>query len=81
MSSSTNDYCGQHDTSYYQPQPPDDYNQRQQYLHHITKQQASYITDYDKGKVDKCGCTNSGIPSPDINQLPIIPLINVPKYS
>ena len=27
-SSSTNEYCGQHDTSYYQHQPPVDYNQR-----------------------------------------------------
>ena len=25
-SNSTNDYCGQHGTSYYQPQPPADYD-------------------------------------------------------
>ena len=48
MSSSTNDYCGQHDTSYYQPQPSTNYNQRQQYFHNRKTQQTPYRIDYDK---------------------------------
>ena len=61
-SSSTSDYYGQHDTSYYQPKSPPDYKQRQQYLHHITTQLAPYRTGYYKEKVDTCGVTQSGIP-------------------
>ena len=64
---------------YYQPQPAN-YNQRQQYHHDRTTQQAPYITDYDKEDVEKCGVTHSGIPSPEIKQLPIIPLGGVPYY-
>ena len=73
MSSSTNDYRRKHDTYYYQPQPPTGYNQRQHYNHHRTTKQAPYRIDQDKEKVDKRGVTNSGIKSPDIKQLPIIP--------
>ena len=47
MSSSTNDYCGKHDTLYYKTQP-DNYNQRQQYPRDITTQQDHYITNSDK---------------------------------
>ena len=42
-SSSTNDCCGQHDTSYYQPQPPFDYNQRQRYRR-LRGKKAPYMT-------------------------------------
>ena len=49
VSSPNIDYCGQYYTSYYQLQP-DSYNQCQHYCHHITTQQAPYITDYDKEK-------------------------------
>ena len=62
------------------PQPSANYNQRQQCRHHRKTQQAPYRTDYDKEKVDKRGVTYSGIPSPDIKQWPIIPLVNVPYY-
>ena len=66
---------------YYQPQPPAYYNQHRQYRHHITKQQYPYRTDYDKEKQDKHGLAYIVIPSPDIKQLPIITLVNVPNYS
>ena len=79
MSSSTNDYCGKHDTLYYQTQP-DNYNQRQQYPRDITTQQDHYITDYDKENVGKCGVAYIVIPSPDIKQLPTISLVDVPYY-
>ena len=45
---STNYYCVQHDTLYYQPQSLANYNQLQQYCHHRTTQRAPYRTDYDK---------------------------------
>ena len=67
-SSSTNDYCGKNDTLYYQPQPSDIYNQRQQCHNHITTQQAPYRTSHNKEKVDKRVVTHSGIHSPDIKQ-------------
>ena len=67
-SSSTNDYRGQYDTSYYQPQPSTDYNQHQQYCNPTTTQRAPYIPDYDKEKVDELGVTQSGITSSDIKQ-------------
>ena len=79
-SSSTNDFRGQHDTSYYQPQPPANYNQRHQYLNHRTTQRAPYTNYYYKEKVDKCGVTKGGIPSSDIKQLPIIPLISLHNF-
>ena len=44
-SSLTNDYLVQYDTSYYQNQPAD-YNQRQNYHHDRTTQQAPYRTGY-----------------------------------
>ena len=47
-SSSTNDYCGQYDASYYQTQPPDYYKQLQQYCHNTTTPRYPYRTDYDK---------------------------------
>ena len=81
LSSSTTDYRGQHDTSYYQPQTPDDYNQRQQYHSHRRKQQAPCRTGHDREKVYKRGVNHSGIPSPEIKQLPIIPIGNVPTYT
>ena len=81
MSSSTNTYGGQYDAWYYQPQTPAYYNQGQQYFHCRTTQQAPYRTDYYIEKLDKRGFNHSGIPSPDIKQLPIIPLGNVPNYS
>ena len=65
-SSLTNDYCGQQDTSYYQPQPPADYNQRQQYCNYRATQQAPHRTDHYKEKVNKRGVTQSRIPSSDI---------------
>ena len=78
VSSSTNDYLRQHDTSYYQPQPAI-CNQRQRYRHDRTKQQAPFITDYDREKW-KNVVFHSGISSPDIKQSPIIPLGNEPYY-
>ena len=42
---STNDYRGQHDIFYYQPQTAN-YNQRQHYFCDRTTQQAPYITYY-----------------------------------
>ena len=80
MSSSTNDYLGQHVIFYYQSQPPADYNQSHQYRNHITTQPDPCRTDYDTEKVDKRGGTHSGIPSLDIKQSPIIPLCNVQYY-
>ena len=47
-SSSTNDYCRQHDTSYYQPV---NYNQLQQHFHYRTIQIAPYRTGYDMEEV------------------------------
>ena len=55
---------GQHDSSYYQPQPTT-CNQRQQYHHYRITQQAPFINDYDKGKVVKHGNINIGIPTLD----------------
>ena len=40
-----------------------------------------FRTDYDKENVGKRGVNQSGIPSPNIKSLPIIPLGNVPNYS
>ena len=71
-SSPTNDYHGQQDTFYYQP---NNYNQRQQYRHDRTKQQYPYRTDYDREKWDKRGIVHIGIPPPTIKQLPIIPFL------
>ena len=79
-SSSTNYYRRQYDIWYYQPQPPDYYNQRQQYLRHITTQQASYRTSYNKEKLNKRAVNQSEIPSSYIKQLPIIKLSNVHIY-
>ena len=79
VSSSTNDYRGQHDTSCYQAQPAS-YNQRPHYLHYRTTQQAPYRTYYYREKVGKCGIIHSGIPSPYIKQLPNIPLVNILYY-
>ena len=45
-------YHEQYNTLYYKHQLPDNYNQRQQYHHHITTQQYPYRTDYDKEKVN-----------------------------
>ena len=42
-------YRGQHDSSYYQPQPAI-HNQRQQYRHDRIIQQTSSINDYDRYK-------------------------------
>ena len=70
----------QHDTSYYQPQTIVNYNHLQQHHHHKTTQQATYRIYYGIVKVDKCGVTQSGIPSPDTKTLPIITLIYAPKY-
>ena len=67
---STNDYCGQHDTSYYKP---DNYNQRQQYSNDRTIQQDTYRNDYDRGKLERRSSIHSGITSPGIKQLQIIP--------
>ena len=64
-----NDYHGQHDTSYYQPQPANN-NKCQQYLHDRKTQQAPYI---------KRGIIHSGITSPE-KKSPIIPLGNEPYY-
>ena len=62
-------------TCHYQPQPAT-YNQHQQYIHYIITQQDPSRTVCDRDKVGKCGNIRSGIPSPDIKKLPIIPLGN-----
>ena len=46
-SSSTNDYRGQNNTSYYQPS---NYNQCQYYFYYRKKGQAPYRTDYESEK-------------------------------
>ena len=45
---STNNYRGQHYTLYYQLRPTFDYNQHQQYFHHITTPRSPYRTGYYK---------------------------------
>ena len=65
---------------YYQPQLAN-YNQCQRYPCDITTKQAPYRTDYDRGEVEKRGIIHSLIPSPDKNQLSIIPLYIKPYYS
>ena len=57
---------------YYQPQP-DNYNQNKQYHHYRIAQKSTYRTDYDREKLKKRVIIHSGIPSPDIKKLPIIP--------
>ena len=54
------------DTYYYQPQPPADYNQFQQYRNNRIIERDPYITDDDKQKVDTRGVTKSGLHSFEI---------------
>ena len=49
-SRSNQEYCGQQDSLYNQP---DNYNQRQQYFHDRTTKWFPYKTGYDKGGNEK----------------------------
>ena len=65
--------CRQHDSLYYQPQHGVP-NQRQQFLNDRIIQQASYKNDYDGDKGVAYGMISSGIPTPEKQATPIIPL-------
>ena len=57
--------CGQHYSSFYQPQPAT-YNQRQQYRQDRRTKPAHSKKYFDRDKVGKHGNINSGIPTPDL---------------
>ena len=59
-------YRGQHDSSYYQPQPTT-YNQHQQYRRGRSTQQAVSSNDYGRYKLGKHGSIITIIPSPKKN--------------
>ena len=63
----------QHNSSYYQPQPTVQ-NHRQHYRNDIIIKQASYQNYYDRGKGVSHGMICSGIPPPEKQATPIIPL-------
>ena len=67
--------CRQQDSLYYQPQPAVQ-NHYQQYLNDKIIQQASYKNDYDRYKGVSHGIICSGIPTPEKQATPIIPLEN-----
>ena len=67
--------CGQHDSLYYQPRTAI-HNHRQQYCHDRRIQQASYKNYYNRDKGVAHGMIYSGIPTPEKQATPIIPLEN-----
>ena len=67
-------YCGTHDSWYYQVQNYT-YNQRQHYCNDRRTQQDPSRYEYNREKVRKHGNIHSVIPSPDI-KISMIPLVN-----
>ena len=65
--------CRQHDSSYYQPQPTVQ-NHRQKYRNDRRIQQDASKNDYDRDKGVAHGMICSGIPTPENQTTPIIPL-------
>ena len=68
--SATKDYRGQKQRSFHQPSQ---YNERQQYWHNITSQNASSFTTYESEKQEHHGNIHSGISTASIKYVPIIP--------
>ena len=67
--------CGQHDYSYYQPQPSI-HNHRQKYHNGRRIQQDSSKNDYDRHKGVSHGMIHGGITTPEKHKTPIITLEN-----